>query len=113
MATLAATRHNPVIRAFCERLVATGKLKKVALVACMRRLLTILNAKVRDGRFLSNSFTVEFRDGSQMEQLREGVLLISLDEWVAIVSPSWVARRNAVTRAVLLGTSVQLRSAAR
>jgi len=50
MATLTATRHNPVIRAFYERLLAAGKLKKVALVACMRKLLTILNAMVRDAR---------------------------------------------------------------
>lgn len=49
MATLTATRHNPVIRAFYERLLAAGKLKKVALVACVRKLLTILNAMVRDG----------------------------------------------------------------
>jgi transposase len=47
MATLAATRHNPAIRAFYERLRAAGKLPKVALVACMRKLLTILNAMVR------------------------------------------------------------------
>ena len=48
MATLVATRHNPVIRVFYERLLAAGKLKKVALVACMRKLLTILNAMVRN-----------------------------------------------------------------
>jgi transposase len=48
MATLAATRHNPVIRAFYQRLCAVGKPKKVALVACMRKLLTILNAMARD-----------------------------------------------------------------
>lgn len=48
MATLVATRHNPVIRQFYMRLVAAGKPKKVALVACMRKLLTILNAMVRD-----------------------------------------------------------------
>ena len=47
MATLVATRCNPVIRAQYERLVAAGKLKKVALVACMRKLLVILNAIVR------------------------------------------------------------------
>ena len=47
MATLTATQHNPVIRAHYERLVAAGKLKKVALVACMRKLLTILNAMAR------------------------------------------------------------------
>jgi transposase len=50
MATLVATRHNPVIKQFYERLLAAGKLKKVALVACMRKLLTILNAMVRDAK---------------------------------------------------------------
>ena len=49
MATLSATRHNPVIRAHYEQLIARGKPKKVAIVACMRKLLTILNAMVRDG----------------------------------------------------------------
>jgi transposase len=44
MSTLTATRFNPTIRAFYERLRAAGKLPKVALVACMRKLLTILNA---------------------------------------------------------------------
>jgi transposase len=48
MATLTATRRNPVIRAFYHRLLQAGKLKKVALVACMRKLLTILNAIIRD-----------------------------------------------------------------
>jgi transposase len=47
MATLTASRRNPVIKAFYERLRAAGKLPKVALVACMRKLLTILNAMVR------------------------------------------------------------------
>jgi transposase len=50
MATLTAARWNPVIRAFYERLLAVGKLKKVALIACMRKLLTILNAMARDTR---------------------------------------------------------------
>ena len=49
MATLTAARYNPVIRAFYERLKAAGKLPKVALVACMRKLLTMLNAMVRTG----------------------------------------------------------------
>jgi transposase len=44
MATLVATRHNPVIRAFYERLLARGKRKKVALIACLHKVLTILNA---------------------------------------------------------------------
>jgi transposase len=47
MATLAAVRCNPALRAFYQRLLAAGKLKKVALVACMRKLLTILNAMVK------------------------------------------------------------------
>jgi len=46
MASLTAARYNPVIRAFYERLVAAGKPKKVALTACMRKLLTILNAMI-------------------------------------------------------------------
>jgi transposase len=49
MATLTATRFNPVIRAFYDRLCKAGKPKKVALVACMRKLLTILNAMLRAG----------------------------------------------------------------
>jgi len=48
MAALSARRHNPVIAPYYERLLAAGKPKKVALVACMRKLLTILNAMLRD-----------------------------------------------------------------
>ena len=44
MATLASTRHNPVIKDFYQRLCAAGKPPKVALTACMRKLLIILNA---------------------------------------------------------------------
>jgi transposase len=47
MGALVATRRNTVIRAFYLRLVAAGKPKKVALIACMRKLLTILNAMMR------------------------------------------------------------------
>ena len=50
MATLTAVRTNPAVRSFYERLTSAGKLHKVALVACMRKLLTILNAMARDGR---------------------------------------------------------------
>jgi transposase len=49
MATLVASRHNPTIAAFYTRLCAAGKPKKVALIACMHKLLTILNAIVRRG----------------------------------------------------------------
>ena len=48
MATLAAIRFNPVIRRFAERLKAAGKIPKVVITACMRKLLTILNAMLRD-----------------------------------------------------------------
>lgn len=50
MASLAAARSNPVIKPFYQRLLRQGKLKKVALVACMRKFLTILNAMIRDMR---------------------------------------------------------------
>ena len=49
MSTQAAIRFNPVIRAFSDRLRAAGKANKVRIVACMRKLLTLLNAMVRDG----------------------------------------------------------------
>ena len=48
MGALVATRYNPVIKAFYERLLAAGKVKKVALTACLHKLLTIMNAMVRD-----------------------------------------------------------------
>ncbi len=48
MATLVATRHNPRIKAFYQRLLAQGKLKKVALVAAMRKLITILNTLIKN-----------------------------------------------------------------
>lgn len=47
MAALVASRHNAVLRAFYHRLLAAGKPKKLALVACMRKLLTILNTMLR------------------------------------------------------------------
>lgn len=48
MATLSATRFNPVVRAWYKRLLAAGKPKKVALVACMRKLLVVINAMLRN-----------------------------------------------------------------
>lgn len=50
MAALAGARHNPVLKAFRERLLAAGKKPKVALVALMRKLITILNAILRDNQ---------------------------------------------------------------
>lgn len=49
MAALSGIRFNPVLKAFYDRLIAKGKLPKVAITACMRKLLTILNAIIRDG----------------------------------------------------------------
>ena len=49
MATLSAISYNPVIKVFYERLLAKGKLKKVALVACMHKMLTIINAIIKSG----------------------------------------------------------------
>ncbi|HKW48972.1 MAG TPA: IS110 family transposase, partial [Gemmatimonadaceae bacterium] len=50
MAALVAARRNPVVKAYYQRLLARGKAKKVALVACMRKLLTILNHMLRTGQ---------------------------------------------------------------
>jgi len=46
-AALVASRRNPIIAAFYQRLLDAGKAKKVALMACMRKLITILNAMIR------------------------------------------------------------------
>jgi transposase len=46
----AATRHNPVLKVFHDRLVARGKLEKVALTACMRKLMSILNGMIGGAR---------------------------------------------------------------
>jgi transposase len=50
MAALSASRFNPAIRPFYARLLGSGKVKKVALTACMRKLLTMLNAMMRDNK---------------------------------------------------------------
>lgn len=54
MATLVATRFNPQIKSFYQRLLAAGKLKKIALVAAMRKLLTILNTLVKNDQLWIN-----------------------------------------------------------
>lgn len=56
MAVITAIQFNPAIRAFYVRLVEAGKAKKVALVACMRKLLTILNAMVKSGMYWEDHF---------------------------------------------------------
>lgn len=55
MAALVAIKHNPVLKAFRDRLVAAGKPKIVAVVATMRKLLTILNAIIRDQKPWQNA----------------------------------------------------------
>ena len=53
LAALSASKHNPIIREFYERLLAGGKEKKVALVACMHKILTILNAMLKKGELFN------------------------------------------------------------
>ena len=55
MAALVASRRNPVLKAFYQRLISFGKPKKLALIAVMRKLLTILNAMVRDNKRWQNA----------------------------------------------------------
>jgi transposase len=50
MATIVAVRHNPLLATFYQRLTSAGRPKKVAIIAAMRKLLTILNAMLRDQR---------------------------------------------------------------
>jgi len=50
MGALVAVQHNPILKAFYARLLSQGKAKKVALTACMHKLLRILNAMIRDGK---------------------------------------------------------------
>jgi len=50
MAMMCAIQHNPIMKKFYTRLVAEGKHKKIALTACMRKMMTILNAMIRDGK---------------------------------------------------------------
>ena len=61
MATLSAKRHDPVIKAFYEQLIARGKAPKVALVACMHKLLTIMNAIVRSGKPWSPTYAQDHK----------------------------------------------------
>jgi len=62
-----STQKNPVIRTFYQRLCQAGKAKKLALTACMRKLLTILNAMVKNGTLLRH-------DATPVEAEAEGVV---------------------------------------
>ena len=75
MAALVGTRHNPVIQAFYKHLRSKGKLKKVALVACMRKLLTILNNMVHNN-------TV-WRTGDAVKDITELDAMLEMEAVVA------------------------------
>lgn len=57
MAALSASKHNPRIKAFYDRLLKNGKEKKVALTACMRKLLVMLNAIIRSDAYFEVSMS--------------------------------------------------------
>lgn len=61
MATLSAVRHNPSLRACYQGLLDRGKAKKLALVACMRKLLVILNAMLRDQRPWNSNYLLDLQ----------------------------------------------------
>lgn len=63
MGMLSAIQHNPVMRHFYDKLVAQGKHKKVALTACMRKMITILNAMVRDDKEWQMNLLINCRFG--------------------------------------------------
>ena len=73
MATLVATRRNAAIRAFYTRLLAAGKPKKVALTACMRKLLISLNAMMHDQEPWQPSLPLALRDSCSWERGRGSV----------------------------------------
>jgi transposase len=59
MATLTATRYNNAIRLFYQRLLAGGKKKKVALTACMHKLLIIINAMIKKNTMWVNNTLIK------------------------------------------------------
>jgi transposase len=61
MSTRAAVRHNPVLKAFYERWRSVGKAPKVALTACMRKLLTILHAMLKHRTPWQENYALRFQ----------------------------------------------------
>jgi transposase len=57
MATITAVRFNPKLRAMYQRLIDAGKMKKVALVACMRKMVVILNAMLKNNQNWNENYT--------------------------------------------------------
>jgi transposase len=58
MAAIVAIRHNPAIKTFYEHLKSQGKVSKVAIVACMRKLITLLNLLVKSDQLWQNKMSV-------------------------------------------------------
>ena len=56
-ALMSAVQHNPLIKQFYQRIVAAGKHKKVALTACIRKMVIMLNAMIRDGKMWRENMT--------------------------------------------------------
>lgn len=66
---LVASRHNPILRAFYRRLLSNGKAKKVALVACMHKLLLILNAMIKRDQMWQPAYYTRVRKLPDSRQL--------------------------------------------
>ena len=62
MAALSAMQHEPVIKAFAQKLKAQGKAAKVVIVACMHKLLIIMNAVVRSGQPFSRTYAQDTKN---------------------------------------------------
>jgi transposase len=68
MCAMSAIRFNPPIRAMFERLIAAGKLWKVAITACMRKLLVVANSVVRDGKAWQADFSARKEDTERTQE---------------------------------------------
>ena len=83
MGAMAASRFNPVIRDFYQHLLSVGKPKKLALTACMRKLLTILNSMLKYGSSWNHPATRSFTHSYGFSrQLLDRPALFSRREWV-------------------------------
>src|SRR5260221_5865961 len=74
MAALSASNWNPALKAFHDRLEATGKKPKVVIVAVMRKMITTLNAMLRDGTALGDPYTGRPQGSTPRRTLCGGVL---------------------------------------
>ena len=104
MGTLRATCCNPLIRPFYQRLLAKGKAKKVALVACMHKLLTILNAMVRHQTVLASSGRLSLPGRSTHRHSCSSVIS-GKDRYVRLVQVSLLPELNASACFVVRSTA--------